>query len=365
MTIEEQSGEGSVSVEGGSTAESPIDPIVRENGIEDIGLRDAAKDLGTRLKAARETANMTVEAASDLLKLMPETILALESGELADAGGKRLIYIEGYYRAYANTLSVEIGDTRFAIDHARPIETGANLTPQINYQSISKQVLTERLRERSDAIILGLVAIMVVVVGGVIWLVWPSSDDLGTTATGVVVTPSDPSQAQTTADDLPFYLQDEPESATETVSSEVTESPDLDETSSRPDRSIELPNNAEGEVAEEAFDNENSSVTPPTIEHATDSLSEFNLVPGTSVATQEAGRIEITFRGPSWVEVYGADDTRLYYRMGQAGEVASLVGVIPFTLRIGDASVVTVRFNELEIDLAPFTFGNVANLTVQ
>ena len=364
MTIEEQSGENAVPIKGSSAVESPIEPSVREREIDDIGLRDAAKDLGARLRTARESAKMTVEAAGDHLKLMPETILALENGELAEAGGKGLIYIEGYYRAYANALDLEIGDTRFAIDHARPIETGAGLTPQINYQSISKQVLTERLRERSDAIILGLVAIMVVVVGGIIWLVWPSSDELGTTATGIVVTPSDPPQAQTTADNLPFYLQDESQSATDTVSSEFASGSDLNAVSRRSESSIDAPN-AEVEIPAETFNGDDGSVTPPSIERATDSLSEFNLVPGTSIATQEAGRIEITFRGPSWVEVYGGDDARLYYKMGQAGEVAALVGLIPFTLRIGDASVVSVRYNDSEIDLAPFTFGNVANLTVQ
>ena len=365
MTTEKQLGEDPIPVEVGSAAEASIDRTVLDQEIEDIGFQDAAQDLGARLEAARESAKMTVEAAGELLKLLPETILALESGELTETGGKGLIYIEGYYRAYANALGVEIGDTRFAVDHARPIETGANLTPQVNYQATTKQVLTERLRERSDAIILGLAAIMVLVVGGVIWLVWPSSDDIGTNETGVVVTPSDPPQTQSTAAELPFYLRDEPAQAPETGASANTLESNRDERSDLADSSVDLSVDAELGITTGALATEPTPTSAPPVVQSANPLSEFNLVPGTAVASQDRGLIEITFRGPSWVEVYGADDARLYYKMGQAGEVASLVGLVPFTLRIGDASVVTVRFNESEIDLAPYTFGNVANLTVQ
>ncbi len=365
MTREKPSGEEPIPVEAGSAAEASIEPTTLDREIEDIGFKDAAQDLGTRLKAARESANMTVETAGELLKLLPETVLALETGELTETGGKRLIYIEGYYRAYANALGVEIGDTRFAVDHARPIETGTNLAPQINYQATTKQVLTERLRERSDAIILGLAAIMVLVVGGVIWLVWPSSDDLGTTSTGVVVTPSDPPQTRSTADELPFYLRDEPAPATETGASAFNPESNRDELSDLADSSEARSDDAELGITAGALATEPTPASVPPGVQSADPLSEFNLVPGTVVASQDRGEIEITFRGPSWVEVYGADDARLYYKMGQAGEVASLVGLVPFTLRIGDASVVTVRFNESEIDLVPYTFGNVANLTIQ
>ena len=365
MAIEEHSDQSTIPVDGVITSSKPIEPSVSDRGVEDIGLRDAAQDLGARIKAARESANMSVEAAGELLKLVPEIIVALESGEIVDTGGKRLIYVEGYYRAYANALGIDVGDTRFAIDHARPIETSASLSPQINYQATAKQVLTERLRERSDAIIFGLVAVMVAVVGGVIWLVWPSTDDLvGSTATGVIVAPSDPPQTQSPGGEIPFYLRDEQEQPTDIESPMLVANPASDEASDVLDVSEDQ--SEELEVAsEEEVDLEGNLATAQSVVESTDAISEFNVVPGTEEAIPDTGVIEITFAGRSWVEVYGADDVRLYYGMGQAGDVASLVGVTPFTVRIGDTSVVKVRFNEAEIDLAPYTFGNVANLTIQ
>ncbi|MCY4128962.1 MAG: DUF4115 domain-containing protein [Gammaproteobacteria bacterium] len=343
--------------------DTPIEQTMREHGMETSGLRDAALELGIRIKVARESAKMTVESVGERLKLTPEIIEALENGELETIGEKRLIYIEGYYRAYANILDIDVGDTRFAVDHARPIETGADLSPQINYQSTAKQLLTERLRERSDAIIFGLVAVMVLVVGGVIWLVWPSADELGGSGTtGVVVAPSDPPQAQTSGGELPFYLRDESSAAAENESTIQVSSPRVGESTSGLDGVGDIFAGENNQVAEGS---EAQTETPSRSFQPTPTVSEIDDAFEATVDAQDTGVIVITFSGPSWVEVYGANDERLYYKMGQVGEIAPLVGMLPFTVRIGDASVVRVRFNEEEVDLAPHTFGNVANLTLQ
>ena len=363
MTVDEHTPESTTPVDGVVEVIKPIDRIARDRGSADMGLQDAAQELGARIKAARDSTNMSVEAAAELLKLLPATITALESGELDMIGEKRLIYIEGYYRAYANALDVDIADTRFAVDHARPIEAGAELGAQINYQSTTKKLLTERLRERSDAIIFGLVAVMVLVVGGVIWLVWPSADDLvGPGATGVVVAPSDPLQTQSASDELPFYLRDEPTTTTEDESAVSVSTPDAIATSDSVDATEELLVDGVDFVEEDIVDDvETTSIADPP----SAAVNEVDEVPESAPPIQETGVIVITFSGSSWVEVYGANDERLYYQMGQDGEIASLVGLIPFTVRIGDASVVDVRFNGIVVDLAPHTFGNVANLTLE
>lgn len=363
MTIDEQAPDKTTSADAANEASAQIEQIMRETGLEAAGLRDDAHELGTRIKTARESANMSVEAVGELLKLTPETILALESGELEVIGEKRLIYIEGYYRSYANAVDVDVGNTRFAVDHARPIETRADLSSQVNYQSTAKQLLTERLRERSDAIIFGLVAVMVLVVGGVIWLVWPSADELGGSgAAGVVVAPSDPPQAQSTADDLPFYLRDESDVAPESELPVLGSSPDTGDVASGGD---ELDDNLAGENNQEREENEASTESTPSAFQPTETASEFDAASEATAAMQDTGVIVITFSGPSWVEVYGSNDERLYYKMGQEGEIASLVGLLPFTVRIGDASVVRVLFDDAEVDLTPHTLGNVANLTLQ
>ena len=362
MTIDEHTTENQTPVDGVVEVIKPVDHTVQDRGSAATGLQDAAQELGARIKAARESVNMTVEAASELLKLLPSTVLALESGDLEMIGEKRLIYIEGYYRAYANALDVDVSNTRFAVDHARPIEAEADIASHINYQSTARKLLTERLRERSDAIIFGLAAVMVLVVGGIIWLVWPNADDLvGSGSTGVVVAPSDPPQSQAGSEDVPFYLREEPTTESERESLVLDSNPIATEISQIPFESDEISTDGIDQTGEANVD---QIEAPPVTDQSPATEDEFDDVTESVPAVQETGVIVVSFAGSSWTEIYGANDERLYYKMGQDGEIASLVGLIPFTVRIGDASVVTVRFNGVVIDLAPHTVGNVANLTL-
>lgn len=368
MTIEEQTPEDAIAVDIPKVDGSALQQSIREQAEEEVGLHNAAQELGARIKAARESAKMSVEAVGELLKLMPATILALENGDLEVFEKRRLIYIEGYYRAYANALDIDVGDTRFSVDHARPIDTGVD-SGQINYQSTARQSLTELLRERSDAIIFGLVAIMVLVVGGVIWLVWPSSDELGgAAATGVVVAPADSAQTQSSAGDLPFYLADEADSTSVNESGDPLVSPRTDEVENRVDVADEEDGTDvifAGDIdPDEDLGAATTDATLTTLP-STAAVIDAGDVSASTEVMQETGVIVISFSGPSWTEVYGANDERLYYKMGQDGEVASLVGLLPFTVRVGDASVVRIRFNNAEVDLAPHTAGKVANLTLQ
>lgn len=369
MTVEEKTSLGAIPLDIPKVEGSPLQQSMRDRGEEELGLHDAAQELGARIKAARESANMTVEAIGELLKLTPETILALENGDLPVIEEKRLIYIEGYYRSYANALDIDIGDTRFSVDHARPIDTGV-ASGQINYQATAKQSLTEYLRERSDAIIFGLVAVMVVVVGGVIWSVWPSSDELVDTAsTGVVVAPTDSAQTQSSRGDRPFYLTEDADSTYVNESRDLISSQPFGEIADRVDAAVDDEDRPDVTITEgidpgEAHGVAGTDATSMTVPSTVAVMDASDTSDATEV-TQDTGVVVISFSGPSWVEVYGANDERLYYKMGQRDEIASLVGLLPFKVRIGDASVVRVRFNNAEVDLAPHTFGNVANLTLQ
>jgi len=344
-----------IPIESNEEENTSIELGLDEQGTELASLREAGQALGAQIKTAREVANMTIEDASDRLKLLPEVVRALETGEIEKIGKKRLIYIEGYYRAYAAILRVEIDETRFAVDRNRPMEIAATQSGQVNYQMIGKQALTERLRERSDAIVFGLVAVMVAVVAGVVWWVWPSQDELpDTSASSVIVSPAAQTQSQTQDTELPFYMREERDSTGEAQASVTDTATDTEATIPASDNALIDLND------DETF--ADIQDTPIDVQ-TTDSLATRGDV---LTATDEpnTGTINIAFSGPSWVEVYGADDARLYYRMGQAGEVASLVGVLPLTVRIGDSTVVRVRFNDVDVDLLPYTAGLVANLTL-
>lgn len=356
MTSENESPrDDATPIEANEDTNTSIDLDVSEEGPEFESLREAGLVLGARIKAARETANMSIQDASERLKLLPEIVLALEAGEIEKIGANRLIYIEGYYRAYAAILRVEIDETRFAVDRTRPMDIVTDQAGRVNYQMIGKQAMSERLRERSDTIMVGLVAVMVAVVGGVVWWVWPSQDEIpDTSVSSVIVSPAAQIQSQTQEAELPFYLREGPDSTTDVQATAVDSATAAAATNP---------------VIDEALIDLSGTETVADVEEAPVDDQTIDSIPTRSDAFTETdephtGTINIAFSGPSWVEVRGADNARLYYKMGQAGEVASLVGVLPLSVKIGDSSVVRVRFNDVDVDLLPYTAGLVATLTL-
>lgn len=76
-----------------------------------------------------------------------------------------------------------------------------------------------------------------------------------------------------------------------------------------------------------------------------------------------AAELVFTFTEDSWLEV--SDRTEVvYYDMGWADESVSVSGQPPFTIKIGNAAGVQVRYQGEVVALPPHTRGGVANLVV-
>jgi cytoskeleton protein RodZ len=76
-------------------------------------------------------------------------------------------------------------------------------------------------------------------------------------------------------------------------------------------------------------------------------------------------RIEMVFSEESWVEIRDAEGRVLFSQLNPAGTRRRVEGVAPFSLVIGNATGVTLRYNDAEIDLAPYTRTDVARLTLK
>jgi cytoskeleton protein RodZ len=86
-------------------------------------------------------------------------------------------------------------------------------------------------------------------------------------------------------------------------------------------------------------------------------------------ATQAAipagtGVVRMTAREESWVEVVDGNGKRMHQYL-PGGATATLRGVPPFKVTIGNAAGVQLRYNEQLIDLQPFTGDRVARLTLE
>jgi cytoskeleton protein RodZ len=81
--------------------------------------------------------------------------------------------------------------------------------------------------------------------------------------------------------------------------------------------------------------------------------------------TASLKRLYFEFAGESWVEVRDAEGRLLMAQLAQPGAQRSLGGKAPFTLVIGNASSVNLRYGEQDIDLRPHTRADVARLKVE
>jgi len=78
-----------------------------------------------------------------------------------------------------------------------------------------------------------------------------------------------------------------------------------------------------------------------------------------------AKRIELVFQGESWVEIRDADGRVVFSQLNSPGTTRKVEGAAPFSVVIGNAAGVKLRYNDAEVDLAPFTRTDVARLTLK
>jgi cytoskeleton protein RodZ len=64
------------------------------------------------------------------------------------------------------------------------------------------------------------------------------------------------------------------------------------------------------------------------------------------VAAADDVRIRLVFSDPSWVEIHDANERRLLYGIGQAGQTRVIAGKAPLRVTLGLASAVTLDVND-------------------
>ncbi len=90
--------------------------------------------------------------------------------------------------------------------------------------------------------------------------------------------------------------------------------------------------------------------------------------PAAEVAPEPAAaakRLELTFAEESWVEIRDGNGKLLVSQLNASGTHRRVDGVAPLSLVIGNASGVKLRYNDKNVDLAPYTRTDVARLTLR
>jgi cytoskeleton protein RodZ len=289
----------------------------------------AATGSGARLRAAREAAGLSVDQVAQQLKLAQRQVRALEDENFAELPGRT--FSRGFLRNYARLLNLDADDLlQHLPDAAMAPSLGA---PALHSTSamiaeLPSAGVAKRASFARWVIPLALVACIV----GAATYEWYRGglSTLGDgPRVGVQANVPDPRNDGGATTALPNPLANE--GAPTTSAAAPAPLPAIVED--------KLPITATAAAAEPA---------PAALE-----------------APPVDAPILLSYSGPSWTEIRDRTGQLLISRLVSARSVENLRGAPPFDLVLGNASAVSLTYRGEPVDLAPYTRGNVARLTLQ
>ena len=262
---------------------------------------------GEVLRRAREARSLTVAEAAEALRLRPRQIEAIEDGDFASFKG--LAYARGFVRNYARFLETDPAPLLAAMNDASAGET-VRLSPTSNAAGVMPRGGSARGVPRWLAVLAlaGLAAVILV----------------------------------TFYDGDPF-------------------APSGD----RLQPAAVAPEAARLSPAPPAPPAPATPAAEPAVEPAAASPAAAQPVQPAQPPGGAASRIELRFAKSSWVEITDATGKVLLSRTEPSGGAQSVDGTPPFSLVIGNADGVELKYRDRSVDLRPHTARNIARLRLE
>jgi cytoskeleton protein RodZ len=289
---------------------------------------------GARLKAARETAGLSLDQAAQQLKLAPRQVKALEDEDFAHLPGRT--FTRGFVRNYARLLNLDADDLLAIMPDPSHVPALDSPALQSTGTMIAELPSSESAGPGLARWLIPLVLVAcVVAAAGYEWYRGGLATQ-GETARApaakvetprVAALPTAPSSAP-----LPNPLGDGSKVQPSPTSTGEPLQP------SAPPGSVPAP---ESTVAA-------ATTTAPADAQPADATAPAPL--------------QLVYGGPSWTEIRDRDGQVLISRLVAAGSEQAIRGSAPFDIVIGNASAVWLTYRGKPIDLAPYTRQNVARL---
>ncbi len=301
--------------------------------------------FGQQLMLAREKAGITIDEAARELNLSEETVEAIEDSDLDKL--PPVAFVQGYIRSYARLLGLSEDRILEEFEQEVPHQIETELHPRSPLpEQASSQ--TPVIKLISTLIILS--AVVVLLYAAYSYYIERSEriEKAGLAAHQDVIAQLPPEeaplieqQARLSDDDVlivePRIAADEEEQAmagtdTETVVSLQQETEAL-ATDQAADKVV-----SEAPVSEAAIE----EITP---------VATIQPITGGDVLALSAEQ-------ESWAEIVDANDIRLFYGMIKPGQALSLTGQAPFDVFLGNAPVVSMSLNSINIDMTKYIRSN-------
>ena len=279
----------------------------------------ATVDVGGQLRSAREAKGLSIDDVSAALKLSPRQVQDLEANEWS-----RLpkTIIRGFVRNYARHLDLDAARLMAGLD-GMPLPQGPELAMQVGAPvNMPKEGRTDRrdfVRVFSGLIILLLAVLLYFFVPADLW--HASIDSLK----GMV-----------------FKQAAAPQVAAVGAGDNAREAAPV-----VPPTVVVVPDNA------------------PATDVPPQSATPADAAPSATPGATAGATLVFSFTRPSWVEVRDRSGQIIFSQLSQAGMQREITGQAPFSLVVGNASNVTLRYRGKTVDLSKRSKDDVARLTLE
>jgi cytoskeleton protein RodZ len=301
-------------------------------------------NLGEQLRQAREQKKYSIAEVAAQLRLTKDIVSHLENQQWDRLNGR--IYARGYFASYVKFLGLP-HDEMLAVFN---LEYSAT-EPTLNLNQHRHGAI-----ESPFPWVMLFFVVIVLVVGWFAYQQWQ-------TAQMAAQTSSD-DQTEEFAAEGSSFMEPVPATPTETMVDE----PDVmaeplstySEYDSADELALEQNDLSEPDTGEAML--EQDVLVEPEVETETEqAVIEPEPVPEPEAP---ASTLKLSFSGECWVEVTNSESKVLVSKVMRAQDSLELSSELPLKLLLGRAEFATVIFNNQQVDLSPFTQGNVARLTL-
>jgi cytoskeleton protein RodZ len=313
-----------------------------------------AGGIGTRLRAGREKHGLTVLQVAERMHTDPKVVEAIEAENFEALGAP--VYARGHMRHYAELVG----------------ESGAELVAlyselsKIPEPDLTRIVKVPPSSDTSKLVAPALLVIAVFAVAGAIWWVSALSKKkpqlsethvVGEEAPASIPTPASEPWPATRGASGQAPAQASGQTSTQTKSVEHNTPPGTMAMQARPgatggSQGAPPSRSAATSSAPTPSRSVAGSSAPPPSRSAAAGSAGTQPRPAPSVAASTApgpgsrnqAQVTLRYSADSWTEVYDASGARLFYDVGAANSVQTLVGTLPLRVVLGNASGVAVEF---------------------
>ena len=314
---------------------------------------EAPITLGAYLKRLRNEKNTSVAEVAAKMYLHPNVIEALEQDDHENLPGPP--YVFGYLRHYAKILDAPVDEVMamYRKDTAEPRERVAETQKRV--AETQKQVAETRVqpglkikqsKKWSHAFIYLVLFILVLA----LFAVWRSKY-------------AQEPVANTGSLDYPITVVEHPDRPSDLAPGTEMEEPRR----APPSAAVPEPEAApEPETAQETEPApEPAGESPATEAQLPETGTAADSEPEPAAAYQEttitAGigpdTVKLVLTIDCWIEIFDADNEKVFYDLARAGQTLVLSGAAPFSVLLGNADAATVEFNNTPFDITPHVTG--------